>query len=60
MALATGAGSLFGIHATSNTFWMLQTMLGQTTQGALKTVTMTVSAASVIALGLLQAASLVL
>ncbi|WP_326686769.1 GntP family permease [Streptomyces sp. NBC_01795] len=60
VALAAGAGSLFGIHATSNTFWMLQTMLGQTTQGALKTVTMTVSVASVIALGLLQAASMVL
>ncbi|MBQ0862698.1 GntP family permease [Streptomyces smyrnaeus] len=58
VALAAGAGSLFAIHATSNTFWMLQALLGQTTRGALKTVTMSVSAASVIALGLIQAVSL--
>ncbi|MGP3973639.1 GntP family permease [Streptomyces sp. 8N114] len=58
VALAAGAGSLFAIHATSNTFWLLQTLLGQTTRGALKTVTMTVSAASVIALLLIQAVSL--
>ncbi|WP_326807041.1 GntP family permease [Streptomyces sp. NBC_01775] len=60
IALAAGAGSLFAIHATSNTFWLLQTLLGQTTRGTLKTVTVTVSGASVIALGLIQTASLVL
>ncbi|MGP3985971.1 GntP family permease [Streptomyces sp. 3N207] len=58
VALAAGAGSLFAIHATSNTFWLLQTLLGQTTRGALKTVTMSVSAASVIALLLIQTVSL--
>ena len=52
IALAAGAGSLFLVHVTSNTFWLLQSMLGQTTRGALKTVTMGVSFASVIALGL--------
>ncbi|MER7082634.1 H+/gluconate symporter [Saccharopolyspora kobensis] len=50
VALAAGAGSLFVIHATSNTFWLLQTLLPQTTRGALKSVTLTVSAASVIAM----------
>ncbi|GAB3480447.1 GntP family permease [Nocardiopsis coralliicola] len=50
VALAAGAGSLFIVHATSNTFWLLQTLLGQTTRGALKSATLAVSAASVIAL----------
>ena len=36
----------------------MQTLLGQTTRGALKTVTVTVSAASVIALLLIQTLSL--
>ncbi|MGO2034938.1 MAG: GntP family permease [Brevibacterium sp.] len=50
IALAAGAGSLFIIHVTSNTFWLLQTLLGQTVRGALKTVTVSLSIASVIAL----------
>ncbi|MGW8379504.1 SLC13 family permease [Streptomyces sp. ODS28] len=60
IALAAGAGSLFVIHATSNTFWLLQTLLGQTTRGTLKTCTATVSAASVIALVLVQGLALVM
>ncbi|WP_016908284.1 GntP family permease [Streptomyces xiaopingdaonensis] len=60
IALAAGSGSLFVIHATSNTFWLLQTLLGQTTRGTLKTCTLTVSGASVIALLLVQGLSLVM
>lgn len=60
VALAAGAGSLFAIHATSNTFWLLQTLLGQTTRGTLKTCTVTVSGASVIALALIQGMSFVM
>ena len=30
IALAAGAGSLFAVHVTSNTFWLLQSLLGQT------------------------------
>ncbi|WP_323338470.1 GntP family permease [Pseudarthrobacter enclensis] len=51
LALAAGAGSLFVVHVTSNTFWLLQSMLGQTTRGTLKSCTLGVSVASVIALG---------
>ena len=51
IALAAGAGALFCIHVTSNTFWLLKTFVGQSTRGALKTVTVAVSLASVIALG---------
>lgn len=52
VALAAGAGSLFLIHVTSNTFWMLQSMLGQSPRGAFKTVSVGVSLASVVALGM--------
>jgi H+/gluconate symporter-like permease len=53
LALAAGAGSLFCVHVTSNTFWMLQSLLGQSTRGTLKTVTVGVSVASVVAILLL-------
>lgn len=59
IALAAGAGSLFGVHVTSNTFWLLQSLMGQTTRGALKTVTFGVSVASVVAILLLMPISLV-
>lgn len=52
LALAAGAGALFCIHVTSNTFWLLQSFLGQSVRGALKSVTVGVSIASVIALGM--------
>jgi len=52
IALAAGAGALFCIHVTSNTFWLLQSFLGQSVRGALKSVTFGVSIASVIALGM--------
>ena len=58
IALAAGAGSLFMIHVTSNTFWLLQSLLGQTVRGALKSVTVGVSVASVIALGLVLVMSI--
>lgn len=51
VALAAGAGSLFLVHVTSNTFWLLQSMLGQTTRGTLKSCSLGVSVASVVALG---------
>jgi gluconate:H+ symporter, GntP family len=51
IALAAGAGSLFLVHVTSNTFWLLQSMLGQTTRGTLKSCSLGVSVASVVALG---------
>ncbi|MFL4472990.1 GntP family permease [Paeniglutamicibacter sp. MACA_103] len=50
IALAAGAGSLFMVHVTSNTFWLLQSLLGQTVRGALKSVTVGVSVASVVAM----------
>ncbi|RCV56115.1 GntP family permease [Marinitenerispora sediminis] len=51
IALAAGAGSLFMVHLTSNTFWLLQTLMGQTTRGTLKSCSVGVSVASVVAMG---------
>ncbi len=50
VALAAGAGSLFAVHVTSNTFWLLQSLMGQSTRGTLKTCTVGVSVASVVAI----------
>lgn len=58
IALAAGAGSLFMVHVTSNTFWLLQSLLGQTVRGALKTVTFGVSVASVVSLAMVLLLSL--
>ncbi|MEJ2889272.1 GntP family permease [Actinomycetospora aeridis] len=51
IALAAGTGALFLVHVTSNTFWLLQSLLGQTVRGALKTCSFGVSVASVVGLG---------
>ncbi|WP_262106512.1 GntP family permease [Arthrobacter sp. Marseille-P9274] len=58
IALAAGAGSLFMVHVTSNTFWLLQSLLGQSVRGALKSVTVGVSVASVVAILLILPMSL--
>ncbi|MDR6688702.1 H+/gluconate symporter-like permease [Arthrobacter sp. 1088] len=58
LALAAGAGSLFMVHVTSNTFWLLQSLLGQSVRGALKSVTVGVSVASVVAILLILPLSL--
>lgn len=60
IALAAGAGSLFAIHVTSNTFWLLQSVAGLTTRGTLKTFSGGVSIASVVAIGLIVPLSVVL
>jgi H+/gluconate symporter-like permease len=59
IALAAGAGSLFAVHVTSNTFWLLQSLMGQTTRGTLRTCSVGVSIASVVAILLVLPLSLV-
>jgi len=58
--LSAGAGSLFFVHLTSNTFWLLQSLMGQTTRGTLKTCSVGVSVASVVAMGPILALSALL
>jgi len=50
IALAAGSGSLFLIHVTSNTFWLMQTTFGLTLRGTLKSLSLPVSLASVVSL----------
>lgn len=60
VALVASSGALFGIHLNSNFFWIFQPLLGLTTQGTLKTLTLPMCIASVISLGLIMGASFVL
>ncbi len=59
LGLAIGSGALFALQVNSNFFWMFQTLLGLTTQGTLKSLTLVTSMASVVSLLLILALSLV-
>lgn len=60
IALAAGAGSLFLMTVHSNFFWLSKNLLGQSTRGALKTVGISTSIASVVGLGFVLLLSLFL
>lgn len=59
IGLAIGAGALFALQVNSNFFWMFQTLLGVSTRGALKALTSVTALASIIALPLIAAISIV-
>jgi gluconate:H+ symporter, GntP family len=59
LGLAIGSGALFALQVNSNFFWMFQTLLGLTTQGTLKSLTLVTSMASVVSLVLILVLSLV-
>jgi gluconate:H+ symporter, GntP family len=59
LGLAIGSGALFALQVNSNFFWMFETLLGLTTQGTLKSLTLVTSMASVVSLVLILALSLV-
>ncbi|KAA3511417.1 GntP family permease [Agrobacterium rosae] len=50
IALAAGSGALFLVHVTSNSFWLMSTLMGLTVRGTLKTLTLAVSIASLVSL----------
>jgi GntP family gluconate:H+ symporter len=54
LGLAIGAGALFALQVNSNFFWMFQSLLGVTTQGALKALTLVTAIASVISLPIIM------
>jgi len=60
MALAVGSGALFALQVNSNFFWMFRTLLGVSTQGALKALTLVTALASVVSLVLILPLSLLL
>jgi hypothetical protein len=59
LGLAIGSGALFALQVNSNFFWMFQTLLGITTQGTVKALTLVTAMASVVSQLLILALSLV-
>jgi GntP family gluconate:H+ symporter len=59
LGLAIGSGALFALQVNSNFFWMFETLVGLTTQGTLKALTLVTAMASVVSLILILALSLV-
>jgi gluconate:H+ symporter, GntP family len=59
LGLAIGSGALFALQVNSNFFWMFETLLGLTTQGTLKALTLVTAMASFVSLFLILALSLV-
>ncbi|MFT3877571.1 MAG: SLC13 family permease [Propioniciclava sp.] len=59
LALSIASGALFALQVNSNFFWMFKSLLGLTTQGALKTMTTVTSIASLVSLPLVMVASLI-
>ena len=50
MGLAIASGALFALQVNSNFFWMFKSLLGLTTKGALKTMTVATTISSVVSL----------
>ena len=59
LGLAIGSGALFALQVNSNFFWMFESLVGLTTQGTLKALTLVTSMASVVSLLLILVLSLV-
>jgi gluconate:H+ symporter, GntP family len=59
LGLAIGSGALFALQVNSNFFWMFESLVGLTTQGTLKALTLVTSMASVVSLLLILLLSLV-
>jgi H+/gluconate symporter-like permease len=59
LGLAIGSGALLALQVNSNFFWMFETLLGLTTQGTFKALTLVTAMASVVSLILILALSFV-
>ncbi|MEX1908744.1 gluconate transporter [Janibacter melonis] len=60
IALAIASGAMFALHVNSNFFWMFKSLLGLSTKGALKTLTMATSLGAVVSLPVVLVLGLVL
>jgi H+/gluconate symporter-like permease len=60
IGLAIASGSLFAVQVNSNFFWMFKALLGLSTTGALKTLTVVTMIASLVSLPMVILTSLVL
>lgn len=59
VGLAIASGAMFALHVNSNFFWMFKSLLGLSTKGALKTLTLATSMGAVISLPMVLLVSLV-
>ena len=59
VGLGIASGALFALHVNSNFFWMFKALLGLSTKGSLKTLTVATSVASVVSLPMVIVASLI-
>ena len=59
VGLAIASGALFALQVNSNFFWMFKALLGLSTKGSLKTLTVATSIASLVSLPMVIAASLI-
>jgi GntP family gluconate:H+ symporter len=59
IGLAIASGALFALQVNSNFFWMFKGLLGLSTKGSLKTLTVATSVASVVSLPMVLVASLI-
>jgi len=50
MGLAIASGAMFALQVNSNFFWMFKSLLGLTTKGALKTMTVSTAISSLVSL----------
>lgn len=60
VGLGIASGALFALQVNSNFFWMFKSLLGLSTKGTLKTLTLVTSVGSVVSLPLVIVAALVL
>ena len=58
IGLAIASGAMFALQVNSNFFWMFKALLGLSTKGTLKTLTVATSIASVVSLPMVIVASL--
>ncbi|UFN44993.1 GntP family permease [Nocardioides okcheonensis] len=59
IGLAIASGAMFALQVNSNFFWMFKSLLGLSTKGTLKTLTLVTSVASVVSLPLVMLAAVV-
>lgn len=59
IGLAIASGAMFALHVNSNFFWMFKSLLGLSTKGALKTLTLATSIGAVASLPMVLLVSLV-
>ncbi len=59
VGLAIASGAMFALQVNSNFFWMFKALLGLSTSGALKTLTVATSVASVVSLPMVLVVALI-